>query len=279
MSAIIDHGAPIAFATAVWFLSTGLILRLVRGPANSQSRVLIATGSVSLLSIAAFAISLNVSSPLGAYVAFASAVALWGAHEIAFLTGSLTGPRTEDCPPGARGWRRFRLATATLIHHELALAATAIVMGAVSLNAANPLGAMVFGLLWLLRLASKFNIFLGVPNPPAELLPRQLAHLASYFRRGPVGPLLATTLAGAVAAATVFAARAFAAPAGTGEAVGAALLFSLAALGVVEHLFMALPLNDAALWRWATHSKLPILRLSAERKPASAPVPAGGSTK
>jgi hypothetical protein len=33
------------------------------------------------------------------------------------------------------------------------------------------------------------------------------------------------------------------------------LLFTLAALALLEHFFMVLPVQDAALWRWASPGK------------------------
>ena len=38
---------------------------------------------------------------------------------------------------------------------------------------------------------------------------------------------------------------------GPGASVAASLLFAMAALGALEHLFFALPLRDGALWGWA----------------------------
>jgi hypothetical protein len=43
---------------------------------------------------------------------------------------------------------------------------------------------------------------------------------------------------------------ALAAPGGSGTQVQYQLLASLALLGVVEHVFMLLPLRDSALWTW-----------------------------
>ena len=44
--------------------------------------------------------------------------AIWGWHELSFLTGLISGPRTIACPPDASGWRRFIMATSTLVYHE-----------------------------------------------------------------------------------------------------------------------------------------------------------------
>jgi hypothetical protein len=42
---------------------------------------------------------------------------------------------------------------------------------------------------------------------------------------------------------------------GSAMATGFVLLFTLAALALLEHFFMVLPVQDAALWRWASPSK------------------------
>jgi hypothetical protein len=38
---------------------------------------------------------------------------------------------------------------------------------------------------------------------------------------------------------------------GSAAMVGASLLFTLSLLGVLEHLFLALPFRDGMLWGWA----------------------------
>ncbi|MGL1260147.1 DUF3623 family protein, partial [Vibrio parahaemolyticus] len=43
-----------------------------------------------------------------------------------------------------------------------------------------------------------------------------------------------------------------AAPANSAAAATGALIAGLAALGVVEHLFLVLPMKDAKLFRWAS---------------------------
>ena len=166
-----------------------------------------------------------------------------------FLMGAVTGPRRAACPPHARGWTRFRLATATVIHHELALAATAVLLLALSWGEPNRTGAATFALLFALRLSAKLNIFLGVPSFGDELLPAHLAYLKSYCGARATNPLMPVSFAATIALAGWLAAAALASDGGA--AVSASLLFALAALGVLEHLFLVLPLKDAALWRWA----------------------------
>jgi hypothetical protein len=58
---------------------------------------------------------------------------------------------------------------------------------------------------------------------------------------------LVAVLAASSALSTLLAARAMASEA----AAAPSLLFALAALGTLELLFLALPVRDGALWRWA----------------------------
>jgi putative photosynthetic complex assembly protein 2 len=115
----------------------------------------------------------------------------------------------------------------------------------------NQIGATVFVLMFAMRLTSKINLFVGVPNTTSEMLPEHLAYLKTYFGRNRLTVLLPLSMLGIAAATWWFAQMALAAPAGSAEMVGASLLTTLALLGVLEHLFLALPFRDGMLWGWA----------------------------
>ena len=115
----------------------------------------------------------------------------------------------------------------------------------------NQIGATVFVLMFGMRLISKINLFVGVPNSTSEMLPDQLAYLKSYFGPSRLTLLLALSIAGIAAVTVWFANLALAAPVGSAEMVGASLLTTLSLLGVLEHLFLALPFRDGMLWGWA----------------------------
>ena len=247
--------APLAaaglFALGVWWFSTGAILWLTRRPRPSHRWSLAAATAVAAVAAVALVATRGQATPAGAFAAFTAAVAIWGWHELSFLTGLVTGPSRAARPPGAQGWARFRAAAATLMHHELALAATAAVVAALTLGAANPIGGWTFLVLFAARLSSKLNLFLGAPNFSVELFPPQLRHLTSHLRRGPLSALYPVSLLGLGLAAAAAAAAALDPQADAFAATGYALVFTLIALAALEHAFMALPLADAALWRWA----------------------------
>lgn len=241
-----DHLLAAGFVVVTWWASTGAIL-IMDGLPRATFRT-----SVALASVVAVAAlwglwwSSGVTTPAAAYVAFGCAIAVWGWHELAFLLGFVTGPRKEPCPPDARGWRRFAYATATLIHHEVALAVTVVAVALLTWGAPNPVGAWTFGVLWAMRLSAKLNVFLGVRNLAVEWIPEHLRHLPSYFRRARWNPLMPVSLLAGGAAAVALAAE--------GE-VGCTLVATILALAVIEHLFLAFPIPDAALWRWALRRK------------------------
>ena len=63
--------------------------------------------------------------------------------------------------------------------------------------------------------------------------------------------LLALSIAASTGLAAWLGSLALSSPTGSAEAAGASLLFALAALGALEHIFLALPFRDGALWQWA----------------------------
>jgi len=253
---------PMCFALAVWFVSTGAIVWLDARPRRTFRLSLVLGGLVALAALAGLWASRDDTSTRGAYCAFSAALLVWGWHEMSFLMGAVTGPRRSALPHGARGWTRFKLSAATVIHHEIALAATLGLIAATTWNAANPTALHTFALLFVMRLSTKLNIFAGVPNLSSDLLPPHLGYLKTYFRKGPLTPLFAASLLLSIGVTAWIAQAAMHAP----HPTGLILLFTLAMLGIVEHAFLALPLPDAALWRWANKTKPAISRAAGPGK-------------
>lgn len=244
------HIVPLVATITMWFFATGLVAWLDNRNRETFPRSLLFAGIAGIAGLLLIVATMQQVSLAGVYSAFAGAMLIWAWHEIAFLTGAAAGPRREACPATARGWQRFAHATAAMAWHEIALVLTALVLVSLTWNAPNQIGAMVFTLLLALRLSTKLNIFFGVPNMSTEILPPHLTYLKSYFGPRRFTPLLALSTIASVALAGWLGSVALAATAGP-EAAGASLLFALAALGALEHLFLALPFRDGALWAWA----------------------------
>lgn len=249
--------APALFALFLWWWSTGAILWLVGMPRHTHRWSM--AGATLLLPMAVWGLLGSAGAPtlLGAYLAFASAVAVWGWHEMAFLMGYITGPNTRPCPPGARGLRRLLLATGTVIYHEVALALTAGALIWLLWDSPNQVGVWTFVVLWLMRLSAKLNVYFGVPNMTEEFLQPHLEYLTGYFRKGPVSLLFPLAVTGGTVAAVLMGAYAVHPATPLATTVGLVLAGTLLVLAVLEHWFLVLPLRDAALWRWALREAAP----------------------
>lgn len=249
------HLLAALFVLGVWWLSTGLVLAMV-WLRESTYRVSLAIFTVlGLAGLAGLFGTSSVDSAEGAYLAFCSALAVWGWHELTFLQGFVTGPRRIGCPDGASQWQRFTYATAAVFYHEVALALTMGAIVAMTWKMPNQVGTSTFAVLWVMRLSSKFNLFLGVRNFTEAFVPSHLRYLLSYFRKARLNPLMPVSLALASAMVVRLVWVALEAQASGFQVVGHTLVATLLALAVVEHVFLAVPVPDALLWRWAIRHK------------------------
>jgi putative photosynthetic complex assembly protein 2 len=236
---------------ALWYVSTGAILYLDGLSRRTVPWTLtagLAVGAASLLGLAATAGQESVGA---AFLASACAIGVWGFNELAFLTGVVTGPNRRPAAPGLGGVRRFRAAAGSIIHHEILLALSGVVVALLTLPGPNLTGLWTFAVLWVMRLSAKLNLFVGVPNPGESLLPDHLAYLGGHFRRQRVGSFfVVTTSAATVALAVLVTGAALSEPA-PHQLATVSLVATLLALAILEHWFLALPLPPAQLWGWS----------------------------
>ncbi len=244
---------PLLFATVLWFTSTGLVLWLDRLPSTTWPVSIVAATVVSGFAMGGIIMTAPIAGDTAAYAAFVCSLILWGWHEMSFLMGFVTGPNREPCPPEARGWRRFRLAAATLIHHEVAMFATVLVIAAASWGQPNQTALLTFLLLFLMRLSAKLNIFAGVPHLSLEMMPDRMRYLSSYFRVAPARWFFAISLTFIAVVAAWLGNMALQAPDGLKS--GYALAFALVVLAFMEHGFLVIPWQDTALFRWAMRNR------------------------
>jgi len=246
-----EHGLAILYALFIWWFSTGLILCLDGLPRRTFSWSMIVMTVIAFAALYGIWISGSDTSVAGAYLSFTCGLLIWAWHELSFLTGYLTGPRRTPCPQVDGFWRRFRYASETVIHHELAIAATAGLLAALSWGASNQVGLWTFVILWLMRLSTKLNIFLGVANLAEEFLPPHLRYLESYFRRRPLNLLFPVSVTVSTVVTVLILERGLGAGVPAGEAAGAIFLGTMLGLAVLEHWFLVLPIQATALWQWA----------------------------
>lgn len=246
----LNLGIPFLAVIVVWFVSTGLIAMINHRLRQTLGRALMISGACAIAGLSLVVLASNSPSEWAIYSSFLGGLLIWSWHEISFLTGAVAGVHRDPCPVEARGWARFSAATLALIHHEIALAMTAGLLLSLAAFTSNPTGAYAFSLLLIFRLSSKLNIYWGVPNMSDELLPRHMAYLKTYFGPKRLNPVLPLSILAIGGFAIWFGLAAFSA-ATPGIAIQNALLCCLSLLAALEHIFLAVPFRDSALWQWA----------------------------
>lgn len=256
----------VLFAVFIWWFSTGLVLLLDGLPRGTFRWSLVASTLLAMAAMVGLVKASTQTTAAASYCGFTSALLVWGWHELSFLTGWITGPRKLPSPAGARGSARFRHAVGAILWHELAIAVVGLSIVALTWGAPNQVGTWTFLVLWAMRISAKLNLFLGVRNLGDELLPGHLAYMGSFFRRRPMNSLYPFSIAGAGVMLALIVAR-LPDAAQAGEVVGLALVGTLLALAIIEHLLLVLPLPSTALWRWALRGDREAVALPA-RHPA-----------
>lgn len=261
-----------AVALFVWWFSTGAILWRVARADRAGGRAHLNSTLLSLpllaLGLAGLILTRDQTTVASAYLAFLSALALWGWIEIAFLSGIVTGPNRRPLPPGSDGFDRFWRATLTVLWHELTLIAALGLLVLIAGSQANPFGLWTFVILFFARASAKLNLFFGVPRIHTEFLPRPLSHLASHFRHARMNWLFPLSVTALTFAAACWMERAATATTDFSLA-GHVLLAALTLLALLEHWFMVLPLPDQKLWRWMLPASPPV-----PAPPIASPIPA-----
>ena len=262
---IASYTVPPIYAALVWWFSTGAVLLLVGRARRFEAPALVAAGLL-VGSLAGLALTAGDSSVGAAYAAFTCTILLWGAQEIAFLAGWLTGPRPLPCPAGVTGWKRLSYALQAILYHEFALLACGALVLALTWNAPNQIGLWTFAALWVLRQSAKINLFLGVPVTNDELMPETVRFLKTFFACKPVSAFFPVSVTLATGVLVIMIQRIIEVAATPFDIVGLTLVSTLFALGVVEHWFMLLPLPAITLWGWGMRSGLPPEDITMEQK-------------
>ena len=245
----LDYTLPPVFAVLLWWAGTGLVIVLDRMPRDSGRWTFAAASLFTLAALLCIGHQAGHATVSGAYAGFAGAIILWGWHELAFLSGWITGPRRTALTAGAPAGQRLKESVQVLLWHELALLATVLALWLWLGPRENPTAAWTFTLLWVMRVSAKLNLYLGVRNLALEFLPPHLVYLGSYFRHRRFNALMPwSLLLGGIALLALLKGLD---GADAGMFTGRLLLASLLALALAEHLMMVLPLQPSALWRWA----------------------------
>jgi putative photosynthetic complex assembly protein 2 len=241
--------SPLIFTIFVWWFSTGLILKLNGLPKRFFRAIFVVSIAVLLLAFWGLEISSQQATLAGAYCSFTCAIMIWGWQELAFLLGYITGSRRSDCPAGLSGMRRAWYAFQTINYHELTLLSLGIVIFLMNLDAVNQTGLWTYVILWGMRQSTKINIFLGVLNFNEAFLPQHLKYLITYFKRRAMNFLMPFSILLSVIFLVPIWSR-VTSDSSAYEMTSSALLGTLIALGLLEHLFLIMPFPSELLWKW-----------------------------
>ncbi|WP_082479315.1 MULTISPECIES: putative photosynthetic complex assembly protein PuhE [unclassified Methylobacterium] len=249
------YAVPALYAVVIWWFSTGLIILLDHRPRSTHPWSM--AGGTLVLAGALWAIGTSAAdtTEAGAYTAFTGALLVWGWQEMSYYMGFVSGPRTVACPPGARGFARFRAALATSLWHEVAIIAGGLAILWLTWGGPNRFALWTYLILAAMNLSARLNMFLGVRNLNAEFLPAHLAYLAGFLRNRAMNPLFPLSVAAAASGTLWLAAAALGEGIGAHELVGFTVVTTLMALATLEHGFLMLPLPSAALWQWSLPGK------------------------
>ena len=238
-----------SFAIFLWWLSTTLLLALTRkNTKNNNISTMILLTAILVLGFFVLIYSSKKTDVSSAYLGFVSVLMLRAWQEGAFLVGWITGNRKSVCPKDIGGFQRAWLAFQTISHHELTLVILGGAIWLLTLDAPNDIAFKVFLILWIMRLSSKLNVFLGVRNFYEEFLPTNISYLTTYFKRKSFNLLFPFVILFAVAADMLFWYNAGAAV-NSYERATSALLAAILGLGIIEHIFMMLPFQLDRIWR------------------------------
>ncbi len=268
-------GWPILFTLFVWWFSTGAVLYAVGMPRRHLPVLITVASAAAMLALYGLYATRDDTSVTAAFVAFSCGLAVWGWHEMTFLTGIITGPRTSALPgrDGAIGPKRAPLGAAieTVIYHEGAIALTLALAAILTWESANLTGLWTLVILWVMRLSAKFNVYLGVPNLTEQFLPAHLAYLKGYFCRRSMNLLFPVSITVSTTATVLLALAAMTPSATDFEMASFSLLSTLMALAMIEHWFMVVPLPSAELWSWGLSSRKDIPAIHDVRTPPACP--------
>ena len=244
----------IAVALAAWWLSTGAVIYLDGLPRRTFPWTMVIATLLMVAGIIMVAGVRDGSSVSAAYLSFLGGFLAWGWQEVSFYTGYVTGPRKHACAPGCSGWRHFGHALQVSIWHELAIVVGAVALWFAAAPGSNRVGFWAFVILWVMHESARINVFLGVRNVSEEFLPEHMRYLSSFLRKRPMNPLLPFSILGSVVLAAVLLTMTLE-TAAAGPRAGLGLLTGLAVLGVVEHVFLVLPVPLDRLWTWGLRSR------------------------
>ena len=233
----------IAYVVVLWGLSTALIFYLDSLP-TSTFRWSMAAATLALVGCGVTILQFqNNSSILAIALSFAAGLLAWGWTEMALYMGYITGPRKHRCAEGCSGVKHFGHAVSANLWHELVV----ILFAGLIWLSGNSVTFWCFTMLWLMHLSARLNVFLGVRNISVEFVPDHMDVLKGFLRRRRMNALFPFSIF-ALAALTIYLAT-------QPQTFAITMAATLAAIGLLEHILLMLPLPIEKLWHWSLSRK------------------------
>lgn len=248
-----DYIYPGLHALFIWWFSTGVVFYL--NGLNPRTFPWTMAGATALLGVGLWGVASSSAdnSVTGAYTAFAGALMVWIWIEVGFYLGYVTGIRKERCPDDCAGWRHFGHALQASLWHEIAILVLLAAMVWLTWGAPNQVALWTFGVLKWMHQSARLNVFLGVRNINANVLPPHLDFLRGFIRKRDMNLLFPVSVTvSTIAAVMIFQGAA------VGDVVtrtGLSFVGTMMVLAILEHWVLMLPMPITALWGWALRGR------------------------
>jgi putative photosynthetic complex assembly protein 2 len=249
--------AAIATVVVLWGLSTALIFYLDSLPIRTFAWSMAAATLVLIVSAFVIWQLRGDESTSGIALSFAAGLLAWGWTEMALYMGYITGPRKQRCAEGCSGISHFGHAVSANLWHEVVV----IAFGCVIYLSGNITATWCFVMLWLMHLSARLNVFLGVRNVSAEFVPDHMDVLKGFLRRRNMNPLFPFSCL------ILFALTAYLAS--QPSSFSTTMAATLAAIGLLEHVLLMLPLPIEKLWLWSLSKKTKSVRDQHDHHPTT----------
>jgi putative photosynthetic complex assembly protein 2 len=231
--------AAIALVFVLWGGSTAVIFYLDSLPTHTFKWSM---GAATLFLVIAFIAKWTFQGDTtiaGITISFSAGLLAWGWTEMALYMGYVTGPRKHGCASGCSGMAHFGHAISANLWHEIAI----IVIAAAIWVTGNSTATWCFVMLWLMHLSARLNVFLGVRNISAEFVPPHMDILKSFLRQRNMNPLFPLSCAALMVLICYLALQP--------HSFEVTMATTLAAIGLLEHVLLMLPLPIERMWHWS----------------------------
>lgn len=248
---MLEFAAPVGVCLLLWWLGTGIVLRLDSLPERTYRLSVVAFTLLVVVVVVGLFTLRNSTTVTSAYLTFTAAIVLWGWLEFLHYSGILLGPGLKRCPDDAPTSKRFMGAVHAMLYHEIAVLLVGIGLMCLLWNSPNKTALYTYLVLWIMRISAELNVFFGVAYLPEEWLPGKLQYLMSYRKTRKLNAFFPVSI---IAATAVCLWLFLQLPAKSVDAFGhtsTALTGTLLLLAIVEHWLLVVPTKCVSLWSWA----------------------------